>query len=208
MRIKEILKRSYFALTSIVLFLVLLNGMPLGVTYHRKFFCLSYGFSGFLMVLGIAAFCWFMSRNNGRCARKWYIAAIPIGLYLLRHLIVGLLKWWARSQQVFVNIYTVDAIFLVSLILCVATITFIFLKRYDNILPKQNKAALQVIKWLFIVGQIFIWLWFVWILPEFIEEWGWWPDENFVNETINSMNQEFDAVFNENGALPDSTKVQ
>lgn len=53
MKIKEILKRAYYALTSIALFLILLDAMPYDVILNRRYMCLSFGFAGILLMLTI-----------------------------------------------------------------------------------------------------------------------------------------------------------
>jgi len=204
MKPKETLKRLYYALTSAALFIVLIDLMPFGVMWNRQYTCLSLGLSGFLLTLGIAAFCWLMSRHNGNRTKKWYIGAIPIVLYILWFLIVELLRWWAVSHKVFINVYAADVTFLLALMLCMAITAFYSKTRYDNILPIHNKVISQVLRWLFIAGQIAIWIRLVWILPDTIARWSGWPNETYVNQVFNEQTKVFDKVFNESALMPDS----
>ena len=197
MKTKELLKRIYYALTSVALFIVLLDWTPMQGITHRKYYCLSLGFNGALLVLGIAVFCWLMSKYNGNRTRKWYIGGGVIGLYISWALIVELLRWWAASRKVFINVYAIDIAFFLLLMLYMAIVIFCSKTKYDNILPIHNKVILQALKWLFIIAQIAVWVRFVWILPGFIFEWWQWPNEAAITEKFDSMNEEFNKVFGE-----------
>ena len=187
MKPKEILKRSYYALTSVAFFVILLNSwIPSFIgTYHRLFSHLKIGVSGLLLTLVVAVYCWIMSQNNGKSAWKWYAGTIPIVLLILRALCVTLLTALARHNQEYINIYLVDVIFFTTLMLYMAIITFCSKTKYNynNILPNQTKTDTQIFKWLFIIAQIAVWVCFAMIIFEFLGKFDWWPTLGMISIT-------------------------
>lgn len=200
MKTKEILKRSYYALTSITLFVILLNSWTPAFrsVYHRMFFYLNIGVCGVILTLAVAAYCWNMSRNNGKPIWKWYAGMIPVLLWIIRLIGVKTLIVVARNNQEFINIDILNYIFFATLMLYTAVITFCSKTKYDyrNILPNQTKTDTQIFKWLPTVMHIAIWGCFILILPTFINNWlTWWPSEAWVNSEINRMSAEFNQYF-------------
>lgn len=194
MNAKIFFKRLYYAVTSAVFFVIILNfGTPtFKEVYSRMFFYWDIGIYGVIFTLIAAIYCWIMTCKNRGTMRKWVASAIPIVLLLLQFAGVNMLMTIARNNQEFININVLNQIFFGALILYNAVITFYSKTK----LSIQTKNRNVYFKWLSIVVQIALWICFIMILPAFINDWiEWWPTEEMVHDAINRMNAEFDNLF-------------
>ena len=177
MKAQELFRRLYRTLTSIVLFLILLNSWSPAFrdVYSRTFYYFNIGVCGVILTLSVAVYCFSMSRKQGGIKWKWCVGSIPILLLLLRLGGVKILIAIARNNH--------------------AIITF-FSKtqwNYKDVLQNQTETDTRIFKWLFVGAQIALWFCFILILPTFVNDWlSWWPTESWVNDAINSMNSEFE----------------
>ena len=197
MKAQELFRRLYRTLTSVVLFLILLNSWSPAFrdVYSRTFYYFNIGVCGVILTLSVAVYCFSMSRKQEGIKWKWCVGSIPILLLLLRLGGVKILIAIARNNHEFINIHILDYIFFAALMLYTAVITFFSKNQwnYKDVLQNQTETDTRIFKWLFVGAQIALWFCFILILPTFVNDWlSWWPTESWVNDAINSMNSEFE----------------
>jgi hypothetical protein len=150
MKTKDLLKRTYYALTMagvMLLMFAMYSYQPLDRWYDAYFRVSFFA----LLSWGI---CWIMTRHNKPQHLKWY-PGIMIAFSL----------WFIYAPHILGNIrflYTeADTRQIVTLIVytgCVAVSTFLSETKYHNILPNQSKGVstlFRVVSW---IGQIGIWI--------------------------------------------------
>ena len=160
MKIKEILKRSYYALTSGALlyaFTTILDlcFVPFGHTPYAFFHPIRYPI---IITVFTLLFCWVMSRHNkrdGAILISVVTATMVIGLIF--HAFIPFI--WYGSGGIDVNWFTIRSINLALQFICVACMMvagFLSGTKYHNILPDQSitlSKAFRIIIW---IGQVMV----------------------------------------------------
>ncbi len=201
MKIKDLLKRIYYALASGAFFVILLNSWTRAFApeYSRYFYHLNIGVCGVVLTCAVAAYCWAMSRDNGKSVWKWWAGAIPVILMIVRFGLTKMLTAMAFHNDEFIDIYAVDIAYFGVLAFYPMVITFCSNRKWDyrNMLPGQTRLDTFLLRWVPVVAHVVMWFWFSRILYTFYVDWlSWWPTEAWLNDAVNQANDVFEGLKN------------
>jgi hypothetical protein len=150
METKEILKRSYYALT-IALIMVGVYRTALSVTSHWW----PYRYISFVVLLSLGI-CWVMTRHNKPSHFKWY-AGIIVALSLLYIYLPVILTIF---RIVWSDIGILKHLLIIGCSVCVTISTLLSNTKYNNILPNQNKGISGLFRVLSWTGQFIVWVYY------------------------------------------------
>ena len=147
MKTKEILKRSYYALTiALIMFGVYL--MVLSVNPFWPYRSIS------LAVLLSLCICWVMTRHNKPSYFKWYAGIIVALALTYIYLPMILFKFILAAGDLALIL---KHILFVGCSVCAVMSTFLSNTKYSNILPNQSKGVNGLFRGLSWLGQFIVW---------------------------------------------------
>ena len=152
MKTKEILKRSYYALTIGLVFIWMYVTTPNFLDYAGTW-AWSLRHTSFLVLLSLGI-CWVMTRQSKPVNFKWY-AGIIVSLTLLYIYMPMLLS---NVNLTWDNLaFTLFLLLIIGCSACAILSVFMSNTRYHNILPNQSKGVSCLFRGVSWFGQLIIW---------------------------------------------------
>lgn len=155
MTAKELLKRSYYALTSGLLIFTAVGAFALLESDGRFHIIHPILFSTIIVIVA-TAFCWIMTRHNRRDG------AIILSMIAVTALLAAIYEcgWYILAYDTVDGGYVHQAwslIIAIPLSACMVIAGFLSNTKYHNILPNQSKGVSTIFRAMSWIGQIAVW---------------------------------------------------